>query len=91
MNGTTVFVKGYGACVRLHVETPNVPAPNRTTSESLRTAVPWVVCYEFLQGETIIPLVASSRNRQRDDSQQPIPGIRVYNITSRSNLHKRDV
>ena len=27
MNGTTAFVKGYRAGVRMHVETPNTPVP----------------------------------------------------------------
>ena len=27
MNGTIVFVKGYSASVRMHVETPNAPVP----------------------------------------------------------------
>ena len=27
MNGTTVFVKGYRASVRMQVETPNTPVP----------------------------------------------------------------
>ena len=34
-------------------------AVSRTTSEVLRIAVPWIICYEFLQGEEpIISLVA---------------------------------
>ena len=28
LNGTTVFVKGYSASVRMHVETPNAPVPS---------------------------------------------------------------
>ena len=35
-NGTTVFVKGYSASVRMYAETPNAPVP-RTTSKLLRT------------------------------------------------------
>ena len=43
LNGTTVFVKGYIASVRMHVETPNAPSfcsVSRSAGELLRTTVP---------------------------------------------------
>ena len=40
MNGTIVFVKGYRASVRRHVETPNAPVSTVPTSKLLRTTGP---------------------------------------------------
>ena len=44
MNGTTVFVKGYSANVRIHVETSNAPVPpvtsaNYSEPQSLKSLV----------------------------------------------------
>ena len=51
MECAAVFVKGYSASVRMHVERLNVPSfcsASRTASELFRTTVPQIACYEFL-------------------------------------------